>query len=112
VDFDPEAVHQILQNLVDNAEKYGRSAERRIEVTTERSDDGVRLAVRDHGPGIPTWLGDRVFQAFQRGDSADAPAGLGLGLALVRSLARAQRAQVGVESAAGGGARFTIDFPV
>ena len=110
VAFDPEAVHQILQNLVDNAEKYGRSDDHRIEVTTERSDDGIRLAVRDFGPGVPAWLGDRVFQAFQRGDTDDAPAGLGLGLALVSSLARAQGAQAGVESPAGGGARFTVDF--
>jgi signal transduction histidine kinase len=110
--FDAEAVHQILQNLVDNAEKYGRSEDHRIEVTLQRSETGARLAVRDHGPGVPHSLGHRVFDAFQRGEAPDAPAGLGLGLALVQSLARAQGARAGVDTPAGGGARFTVDFKV
>ena len=110
VRFDPEAVHQILQNLIDNAEKYGRSDDRRIEVSTESTPEGVRLSVRDHGPGIPASLGNRVFRAFQRGDAVDSPAGLGLGLALVQSLARSQGARAGVEVPPGGGARFTVDF--
>ncbi len=52
----------------------------------------------------------RLFQAFARHPSPDAPDGLGLGLALVQALARAQDASVAYADEAGGGSRFTVTF--
>ena len=109
--FDPDALFQILQNLVDNAERYGRqAADRAIRVEVAREQDDVRISVRDSGPGIPSRLRRRLFRPFVRGDDPDAPAGLGLGLALVSTLAKAQDARVSSEDAPGGGAIFTVSL--
>ncbi len=109
--FDAEGLFHVVQNLVDNAEKYSRGASiRTIDVDLGKHDDRIRLSVTDHGPGVPNRLRGKLFEPFARGDQVDAPAGLGLGLALVRSLARAQDAKVGHETPAQGGARFNVDF--
>jgi signal transduction histidine kinase len=111
VRFNRDAVHQILQNLLDNAEKYGRSAEdRTIRVEVARNGDGVRLSVVDHGPGLDPTLRRSLFRPFVRNTAPDAPAGLGLGLAIVQALARAQKATVGYSPEPGGGSRFTVGF--
>jgi two-component system sensor histidine kinase KdpD len=112
VAFDTDAVFHIVQNLLDNAEKYTRAAaDRTIDVGVARNGRGVRLTVRDHGPGVPAPLRGRLFQAFARIDDPDAPAGLGLGLTLVQRLGRAQRADVAYEDAPGGGGLFAVTFP-
>ena len=86
--FDRDALARIIGNLLDNAEKYTRDAEdRTIHLQAKRTGDGVEIAVRDHGAGVAN--PQKLFQAFARGVSSDGPAGLGLGLALSRSLARA-----------------------
>ena len=110
--FDPDAVAQIVQNLLDNAEKYSRAAQdRTIHLSLEKRANGVRLTVRDHGPGLGAHARGRLFKPFRRGSAADdAPAGLGLGLVLVRALARAQGAQVSCRNAPGGGAEFVVLF--
>lgn len=91
--FDPDALTQILVNLIDNAEKYTRdAADRTITVSVRRGVGQVEIAVRDRGPGLPG-KGSRVsrlFAPFSRGVGHDGPAGLGLGLALGRALAKAQ----------------------
>ena len=60
---------------------------------------------------LPHTLRSRLFQPFVRHPSPDAPPGLGLGLALVQALARAQNATVAYGEQGGGGARFTVSFP-
>jgi signal transduction histidine kinase len=110
--FDRDAVHHILQNLLDNAEKYGRSAEdRTIRVTLEPSAHGVTLTVADRGPGLAAAERSRIFRPFARGASAKAPEGLGIGLALVDAAARAQGATVTHDDEPGGGSRFSVHFP-
>jgi len=88
--IDGDALAQILGNLVDNAEKYGRAAkDRTITVTVSEPMNGtVEVRVSDRGPGLPN--AKRLFRPFTRGAPKDGPAGLGLGLALARALARAQ----------------------
>jgi signal transduction histidine kinase len=111
--FDRDAVHHILQNLLDNAEKYGRSSkDRTIRVTLEPSGDGVALAVADRGPGLTPAERSRVFRPFARGGSHNAPEGLGIGLALVSAAARAQGATVSHDEVPGGGSRFSVRFRV
>ena len=113
VKFDPDAIAQILQNLLDNAEKHTRHASNRtITVALATGTDGtVELSVLDHGPGVPEQIRRHLFEAFQRGNQPDAPAGIGLGLVLVKALAEAQGATVAYTDNAGGGARFTVTLP-
>jgi signal transduction histidine kinase len=94
--FDATAIEQIVTNAVDNALKYAASAaDRRIEISlvlaTRGERAGVEVRVGDHGPGVPAVERARVFERFyrvEREDTAHQP-GTGLGLALVRELARA-----------------------
>jgi signal transduction histidine kinase len=110
--FDADALHQILQNLLDNAEKYTRdAADRTIDVSLSANGRGPVLSVCDHGPGIDRALRRRLFKPFERSGDPDAPAGLGVGLALVRALAEAQGAHVTLGSGEDGGARFSVHFP-
>jgi signal transduction histidine kinase len=113
VTFDRDAVAQILQNLLDNAEKHTRhSADRSVHVTLARHNGAVRLTVRDHGPGLPPEVRRNLFEPFIRGPDEHAPAGLGLGLALVRAQAQAQGAAITYADAPDGGAEFAVTFPV
>jgi signal transduction histidine kinase len=112
VKFDRDAVAQIAQNLLDNAEKHTRSATNRtIHVALTVRDRGAELSVADHGNGLPSEVRRHLFHPFTRGNQGDAPAGLGLGLVLVKALAEAQGATVTYTDADGGGAKFTVAFP-
>ena len=97
---DAKLLKQALHLLVDNAMKYGGNA--------EIIAGAGEIAVRDHGPGVPAELGDRVFDRFVRGNTSKP--GMGLGLPLVRSLCTAMEATVELESPPDGGACFRIRF--
>jgi len=112
VRFDRDAIVEIIQNLMDNAEKYTRTArDRQIHVALSSADGSVTLSVRDHGPGIPADVREKLFRPFARGNRDDSPAGLGLGLVLVQALAKAHGGQVNCTDAPGGGALFTVTLP-
>jgi signal transduction histidine kinase len=112
VQFDKDAVHQMVRNLVDNAEKYSRGcSDRRIEVEVTSTPEAALLCVRDHGPGISLSDRVRIFQPFSRHARSAEISGLGLGLAVVRTLALAHGGRVDYRDAEGGGASFTIRFP-
>ncbi|HSK00891.1 MAG TPA: HAMP domain-containing sensor histidine kinase [Kofleriaceae bacterium] len=88
--YDRDALARIVGNLLDNAEKYGRDAEdRTIGLAARDAGDHVEVLVTDQGPGVAPAARGKLFRAFTRGVSSDGPAGLGLGLALSQSLARA-----------------------
>jgi len=88
--FDRDALARIVGNLLDNAEKYSRTCDDRTIALAARELDGVvEVVVSDHGPGVPAASRASLFRPFKRGVDADGPAGLGLGLALSQSLARA-----------------------
>jgi two-component system OmpR family sensor kinase len=104
-------VHQILQNLLDNAERYSRNAaDRTIRIALEGSDSGPILSVVDRGQGIEPSMRRRLFEPFHRDSRPDAPNGLGIGLSLVQALAAAQNAVVSYAAETGGGSRFTVTF--
>jgi signal transduction histidine kinase len=112
VHFDRDAIAEIIQNLMDNAEKYSRTAgNREIDVGLSPADHSVTLSVRDHGPGISTDVREKLFRPFARGNRDDSPAGLGLGLVLVKALAEAHGGRVTYADAPGGGALFTVVLP-
>ena len=111
---DRSSLERILGNLVDNACKYARDAEeRRIVLRVRGSGRGVEFRVRDFGPGVPGRERRRVFSPFIRArtHAADGSSGLGLGLALARSVARSLGGELRLGKAAGPGAEFVLWLP-
>lgn len=99
-------VDQILDNLVDNAVTYAPGA---IELSTGTLERRAFVAVRDHGPGIPTEEQSKVTERFYRGKAAP-PGGSGLGLAIARDLAERWGGGLFVQSAEGGGTQVELRF--
>ncbi|HEV7767003.1 MAG TPA: HAMP domain-containing sensor histidine kinase [Thermoanaerobaculia bacterium] len=109
--FDADAIHHVVDNLVDNAEKYSRDVpDRSISVDVAREQDGVAITVTDRGPGIADEL-FRVPKPFRRAASPSAPAGLGLGLFLVDRIVRGHGGVIRSTAAEGGGARVHVFLP-
>ncbi len=102
---------QALANLLLNAAQH-TPAGCRVVVTANLERNGQRVAfvVADGGPGLPAPMRDKLFQKFERGDSARA-GGLGLGLPIVRGFVAAQGGELVADENPGGGARFTIYLP-
>jgi len=110
--FDGDGLCQILDNLLDNAEKYTRPvADRRVTIRIEEADERVKIAVADNGPGIPRHKRRALFKAFSRLAEKGGASGLGLGLALARSLARAQGGDLELGDDNGTGANFVVTLP-
>jgi len=86
---DPQLLAQAIGNLLDNAIKFS-GAGSTVQVTAHHADgeEGIAIAVRDHGPGIADADKPKVVQRFYRGDQSRATPGAGLGLALVAAVAR------------------------
>ena len=95
-----DSVRRILENLVDNAHKYGRPP---VRVEVEPSLGGVTIWVVDSGPGIAPDNRQRIFQRFSRLGPHRGQPGLGLGLPIVRGLAESFGGSVTVEDAPTGG---------
>jgi signal transduction histidine kinase len=111
--FDNDALRQILDNLLDNAEKHTRTAEpRRIEVRVAAKGGFGTVEVRDNGPGVPRHARRTLFRPFARLREAQNIPGLGLGLALARSLARAQGGDLDLDLEGGPGAAFILTVPM
>jgi signal transduction histidine kinase len=113
VTVDREAIARSLLNLVNNALKYSKD-QKYIGVSLYRSNGSVNLEVQDHGIGIPKNEQDKIFEKFYRcGDPlVHNIKGSGLGLSLVRHIARAHGGDVRVESSPEKGSKFTITLPV
>ena len=75
-----------------------------IDLAARAEDGGVRIEIRDHGPGVPPDLADRIFDPYVTGKSG----GTGLGLALARQTVEMHRARSRVEPTPGGGATFVV----
>ena len=115
VTTDPAAVEQVLFNLVDNACKYARAAEPAlIAVTATPRGRSLAIAVRDHGPGVTAREAARLFEPFRKSarDAAEGAAGVGLGLALSRRLARQMGGDLASEPPTDGGSRFVLTLPL
>jgi signal transduction histidine kinase len=110
--FDTDALGQILDNLLDNAEKHTRDAkDRRLTVRVGSDGNQFRVEVADNGPGIPRGQRRGMFRPFDRSDDAVGRPGLGLGLAVARSLARAQGGELELVSNDRPGATFVLRLP-
>jgi len=113
VKVDREAIARSLLNLVNNALKYSKD-QKYIGVSLYRVNGSVNLEVRDRGIGIPANEHEKIFEKFYRcGDPlVHNVKGSGLGLSLVRHIARAHGGDVLVESAPDKGSKFTIALPL
>ena len=112
--FDPDAVTQIVLNLLDNAVKY--TAAGWVKLNADQTDSTVRevqVAVSDSGSGIASEDMTKIFDRFYRVDSALSrrTQGAGLGLYLVKSVVEAHGGQIWVESNQGQGSTFVFTLP-
>lgn len=103
VHADPERLAQVLADLLTNAHEHGGTP---CSVRVHPDGDHVCLSVDDRGPGVPADLEETMFAEFVRTDSSTT--GTGLGLHVVRSLARAMGGEVSYTPRPGGGATFTV----
>jgi signal transduction histidine kinase len=107
---DPLRVEQVLNNLIDNALKYGHGGE--VEVYDARLDAAaVQIAVRDHGPGIPPDKRGSIFERYYRAHADPQVAGLGLGLYICREIVELHGGRIWAEFPADGGARIVLRVP-
>ena len=109
--LDTIKLERILNNLLDNALKFTSNGGIRVEAETDGS--GLEIHVIDTGVGIAPQHLEKLFDEFYQVDNAarDKNKGFGLGLAIARRLARQMGGDVTVDSALGGGSRFTVAFP-
>ncbi len=110
VQGDPALLRRMVRNLLDNARQHGGGATR-VQVSVDIGG-GARLIVEDHGDGIVEADRERIFEPFYRAAGAHKVGrGFGLGLAIVRRIARAHGGDVTYAPLAGGGSRFTVALP-
>jgi two-component system phosphate regulon sensor histidine kinase PhoR len=109
---DPEAVHLVLRNLLDNATRYAPDGSA-VRVRSRPEGDRVRIDVSDRGPGLPEVERERIFERFYRVDPgrSRAAGGTGLGLSIVKHLVAAHGGEVGVESRLGEGTTVWFELP-
>jgi signal transduction histidine kinase len=109
---DSAMFRSILQNLVDNAIKYGRSPGK-VQVEMLREKGAIRISVLDNGPGIAMDEQRKVFDRFFRGGSGltRTISGTGLGLSIVRSAVESLGGKIRLESSAEWGTRVTVTIP-
>ncbi|MDM0111495.1 ATP-binding protein [Variovorax sp. J22R133] len=105
----PRLLRRAIRNLLENARRYGAG-----DVSLELVADGrqAKVYVNDRGPGVPPALRERIFEPFYRLPGAsEREGGVGLGLALVKSIAERHGGSVRCEGRSGGGASFVITLP-
>ena len=110
----PDELHRMVLNLLDNATRH-TPAGARIELHVRPLGEEAVVEVADDGPGIPPRLREQIFDRFVRGegpaDIAVGP-GSGLGLAIVRAVATSHGGSVEVGESAAGGAQFRVRIPL
>ena len=111
----PKLLQRLMRNLLENANRYARDGSAQPAVLSlDVKDKQVILRVTDHGPGVPAELRERIFEPFYRAPSAsERDGGVGLGLALVKSIAQRHGGSVRCEAAKSGqGACFVVTLPL
>ena len=107
---DANRIEQVVENLIDNAVKFGTGSP--IEIELRAHDGTATLSVRDHGLGIPLEEQGELFRRFRRGSTAAGLGGLGLGLHVVREIVEAHGGKVRVDARPGSGSTFTVELPL
>jgi two-component system, sensor histidine kinase LadS len=103
---DRDGLRVILENLLDNAQKYGGGS---VKLAARTGDGRWRLDISDHGRGFPPETAEKLFDLHNRGSGEGVTHGAGLGLAIARQLARRMGGEISAQSAGPGmGAVFTV----
>jgi len=106
---DERLLRRAVRNLLENARRYGGAD---IDLSLMPVAQSLEIAVEDRGPGVPEDQRERIFEPFYRMPGhAEYAGGVGLGLSLVRQIARQHGGQVRCEARPGGGSRFVIQLP-
>jgi signal transduction histidine kinase len=107
---DPERVHQVVANLLDNAVRHS-PRDGRVWLSAHASNGHVAIEVADEGPGIAPEEAERVFERFYRADAARNGEGSGLGLAIARWIVDAHGGAIRAEERRPGGCRMVVELP-
>ncbi|MFO1322354.1 MAG: HAMP domain-containing sensor histidine kinase [Burkholderiales bacterium] len=107
---DERLLRRLVRNLLENAKRYG-GGDIDVDVTSEGAGT-MRIVVADRGPGVADTERERIFEPFYRpAGSPETGQGFGLGLALVRQIAREHGGDVACRPRDGGGSRFIVTLP-
>ena len=108
---DPRLLRRLVRNLLENGRRYGGGIPVEVVLTVQHAT--TQLDVCDRGAGIPGHLRERIFEPFFRVPGVrESDGGVGLGLALVRTIAASHGGQVRCEAREGGGSRFSLTLPL
>ena len=110
----PRLLRRLIRNLLENAKRYGQGNVS-LELTQKQvsSQAFAVIAVCDRGPGVPPDQRERIFEPFYRLPGAsEKEGGVGLGLALVKSISERHGGTASCEARAGGGANFVVELPI
>ena len=112
VRVDADRIEQVLANLLSNAAKFSPRGST-VDVLVTRRNQGVRVAVVDHGRGIPEEFQPRVFEKFAQADASSSrqKGGTGLGLSISRAIIERHGGQMGFLTAPDAGTTFWFDLP-
>jgi len=108
-------LRRLIRNLLENAKRYAGQGDVSLELTQKQQgmQDKVAIAVHDRGPGVPLAQRERIFEPFYRLPGAsERDGGVGLGLALVKSISERHGGTVRCEARPGGGATFVVELPI
>jgi len=106
----PVSLKRALRNLIENAVSYGERA--RVEVDSTGAE--IRITIDDDGPGIPEDAFERVFEPFVRLEESRSTdtGGIGLGMAIARTIVRGHGGDIRLANRPGGGLRATVSLPI
>ena len=110
----PRLLRRLIRNLLENARRYSQG-DISLELAQQRAGAGQRavIKVHDRGPGVPAGQRERIFEPFYRLPGAsEREGGVGLGLALVKSISERHGGTVRCEGRPGGGASFIVELPI
>ena len=111
----PRLLRRLMRNLLENAKRYGGQGE--VGMALTQKSDGTQefavISVQDRGPGVPLAERERIFEPFYRLlGASERDGGVGLGLALVKSISERHGGTVHCEARSGGGASFVVELPL
>jgi len=111
VELDAVLMERVFCNLLENAAKYSPPGST-IDIAARVDGRQVVVEVSDNGPGLPPGMEKSIFDKFTRGHDESATSGVGLGLAIARSVVEAHGGTIQASNRAEGGARFVFTVPV
>ncbi|MDQ7785244.1 MAG: ATP-binding protein [Desulfomonilaceae bacterium] len=111
VQSEPTLLHEVFQNLIDNAVKYMDKPDGEILISCEREDNQWLFGIADNGPGIAPAHFDQIFEIFKALSPSNGVESTGIGLALVKKIVEQKGGRIWVESEVGRGSTFRFTLP-